>query len=195
MTETPFATSISLPMGIPSRYDNHVTRRLSSMTGQFLSEDAHEALLKEEDKIVYEVYEVLRPETAGELIHGLSVVWPGKVGDEYFMTKGHFHSVMETAEIYYCLLGGGYMVMETPEGDWAVEPLAPGNVLFVPPRWAHRSVNTDLAQRLVTVFVYPAHAGHEYGPLEKWGLRKLVVSHDGQPRIIDNPRWLPPCER
>ncbi len=30
------------------------------------------------------------------------------------MTKGHFHTVLETAEIYYTLQGRGYMVMETP---------------------------------------------------------------------------------
>jgi glucose-6-phosphate isomerase len=195
MTDCPCAFGVSLPLGIPSRYDNHIARRLSSMAGQFLSEEAREALLGEEDKLVYEVYEVLRPETVGELIHGLSVVRPGKVGDEFYMTKGHYHSVLETAEVYYCLLGKGYMVMETPEGDWAVEPLVPGKVLHVPPRWAHRSVNTDLSERLVTVFVYPAHAGHEYGTVERCGFRKLVVSHSGQPRIIDNPRWLPPSRR
>ena len=81
-----------------------------------------------------------RPEVAGELLHGISIVHPGKVGDEYYMTKGHFHTVLDTAEVYYCLKGDGAMVMETPEGEWSVEELHPGRVLYVPPRWAHRSV-------------------------------------------------------
>ena len=42
------------------------------------------------------------------------------------MTKGHFHSVLETAEVYYCLKGHGYMVMEATDGDWTVEELRPG---------------------------------------------------------------------
>ena len=122
-------------------------------------------------------------------MYGTSIVHPGKVGDEYWMTKGHFHAVLETAEVYYCLQGEGMMVMETPEGDWAVEELRPGRVLYVPPRWAHRSVNTGADQDLVTLYVYPAHAGHDYGTIQSRGFRKLVVERDGRPCVIDNPRW------
>jgi len=80
------------------------------------------------------------------------------------------------------------MVMETPEEEWAVEELRPGRVLYVPPRWAHRSVNTG-QEDLVTLFVYPGHAGHDYGTIETRGFHKLVVERDGQPTIVDNPRW------
>ena len=131
----------------------------------------------------------------GELLHGISIVHPGKVGDEYFMTKGHFHAVLETAEIYYCLAGEGYMVMETPEGECSIAELRPGKVLYVPPCWAHRSVNTGAAADLVTFFVYPGHAGHDYGSIEKQGFRKLIVDQAGTPAFIDNPRWLPPQRR
>jgi glucose-6-phosphate isomerase len=120
---------------------------------------------------------------------GISIVHPGKVGKEFFMTKGHFHSVLETAELYYCLCGEGYMVMETPEGDTSVEELRPGKVLYVPPRWAHRSVNVGPKGDLVTFYVYPSHAGHDYGTIEKRGFRKLVVARDRRPCVIDNPGW------
>ena len=83
--------------------------------------------------MLYEVFELKRPEVAGELLHGVSVLHPGKIGDEYYMTKGHFHTVLETGEIYHCLQGQGYMVMETPEGEVAVEALYPGRVLYVLP--------------------------------------------------------------
>ena len=180
---------------ILSEYDNHIIRHLSAMKGQFLDQDNYEDMLSVEDTILYEVYELKRPEVAGELLHGLSVLHPGKVGDEYFMTKGHFHTVMDTAEVYYCLRGSGYMVMETPEGDWAVEPLRPQSVLYVPPRWAHRSVNTSLTEDLVTFFVYPGDAGHDYGSIELRGFRKLVLQCGGKTQIVDNPRWLTPEER
>ncbi|UCE56571.1 MAG: hypothetical protein JSV31_14325 [Desulfobacterales bacterium] len=29
--------------------------------------------------------------------------YPGKVGSEYFMTKGHFQNILESAEVYYCV--------------------------------------------------------------------------------------------
>jgi glucose-6-phosphate isomerase len=83
------------------------------------------------------------------------------------------------------------MVMETPEGEWAVEALAPNKVLYVPPRWAHRTVNTSPDRDLITFFVYPANSGHDYGTIEKTGYLKLVVQQDGAPRIIDNPRRQP----
>ena len=194
MHNTPFAFDISLPGGVPTACDAHIVRRLSAMRGQFADPVAYEALLAQGDVVLYEVYETHRPKVTGEniglgeLLHGTSIVHPGQVGDEYFMTKGHFHRALETAEVYHVLQGRGMMVMETPEGDWAVEELRPGRVLYVPPRWAHRSVNTGQGD-LVFLFVYPAHAGHDYGTIETRGFRKLVVARDGQPHIVDNPRW------
>ena len=195
MKTVPFTFDVSIGDAILSSYDNHIQRRLSAMKGQFVDQEAFEALLAVDDKLLYEVYEIKRPEVAGELLHGLSIVHPGTVGDEFNMTKGHFHTVLETAEVYYCLKGEGMMVMETPEGDWAVEPLRPNSVLYVLPRWAHRSVNTSPTEDLVTFFVYPGNAGHDYGTIETQGFRKLVVERDGCPTIIDNPRWLPPEQR
>ena len=165
------------------------------MKGQFSDQQAYAALLAKEDLILYEVYELQRPELAGELLSGISIVHPGKVGAEYFMTKGHFHTVLETAEIYHCLNGEGLMVMETPEGNWAVEELRPGKILYVPPRWAHRSVNTGRQDDLVTFFVYPGNAGHDYGTIETQGFRKLALEVNSQLKIEDNPRWLAPGER
>ncbi len=175
--------------GIPTSYDNHIVRRLSAMKGQYRDTDAFNALLEQDDRILYEVYEFRRPEVSGELLHGISIIHPGRVGDEYFMTKGHFHAVLETGEVYYCLRGRGMMVMETPEGDWSVKEFRPGGVLYVPPRWAHRSVNTSPTEDLVLFFVYPGHAGHDYRTIEQQGFRKLVVDRDGKPEVIDNPRW------
>ena len=194
LSDKPFTFDILLSEATLSQYDNHIRRALSLMRGQYADEQAYEAMLAQEDTELYEVYEIVRPHESGELLHGLSVVHPGKVGDEYFMTKGHFHTVLETAEVYYCLKGEGMMVMETPEGDWAVEELRPGKVLYVPPRWAHRSVNTG-REDLITFFVYPGHAGHDYGTIETQGFRKLVLERDNQPCIVDNPRWRPPEKR
>ncbi len=195
-TQLPFTLDILQDGGVRfDRHDNHIVRRLSSMRGQFNDQATYQAMLAQEDTILYEVLEIKRPEVSGELLFGLSIVHPGKVGDEYWMTKGHFHTVLDTAELYYCLQGAGYMVMETPEGESSVEALAPGKLLYVPPRWAHRSVNAHPSQDLVTYFVYPAHSGHDYGSIEKQGFRKLVVERSGLPQIVDNPRWLPPEQR
>jgi glucose-6-phosphate isomerase len=188
MIDLPFTFTLPMPQVIPSRVDNHVERHLSALRGQFLDQQAYEQMLTLEDVVMYEVYEIKRPEVEGEILMGVSIVHPGKVGREFFMTKGHFHSVLETSEVYYCLRGEGYMVMETPEGQSAVEPLSPGGVLYVPPRWAHRSVCTSRQEDLVTFFAYPANAGHDYGTIEHQGFRKLILDGPGGPEIVDNPR-------
>jgi len=185
----PFGFDLNGPDFIPSEYDNHIQRCLTAMKGQYLDQAAYQQRLAQGDDLLYEVYELRRPTVPGELLHGISILHPGKVGDEYHMTKGHFHEVLETGEIYYCLKGRGFMVMETPEGEWAVEPLYPGRVLCVLPRWAHRSVCTARQQDLVTFFAYPGHSGHDYGTIERQGFGKLVVDGEDGVTIVDNPRW------
>ena len=189
MDEIPYTFGLLLPSGVPTKCGNHIIRKLSSMKEQYADDASYSALLSENDVVVYEVYETNSPEAVGELRHGISIVHPGKVGDEYFMTKGHFHRELETAEVYVCLQGSGMMVMETPEGDWSVQELTPGEGLYVTPRWAHRSVNVSAEEDLVTFFVYPAHAGHDYRTIERRGFRKLVVEQNNEPQIVDNPRW------
>lgn len=189
MLDLPFSYIIPVPGAVPSRIDNHILRRLSALKGQFLDQAAYEKMLAEDDRLVYEVYEIHRPEVEGELLQGISIVHPGKVGQEFYMTKGHFHTVLETGEVYYCLQGEGFMVMETPEGETCVEPLAPGRVLYVPPRWAHRSVCTSRQQDLITFFAYPGNAGHDYGTIERLGFRRLVIEGESGIEIIDNPRY------
>ncbi len=192
MSDTPFTFTLPFPSLIPTRFDNHIERRLSSLKGQFSDQDAYQKMLAAEDSLIYEVYEIRRPETSGEVLHGISIVHPGKVGREFYMTKGHFHAVIDTAEVYLCMKGEGCMVMENPEGETSVASLYPGSVLYVPPRWAHRSVCTSRQQDLVTFFAYPGHSGHDYGTIERQGFAKLVLEGEKGIEIVDNPRWNKP---
>jgi len=185
----PFVYKVDTKNEIISNPDSHIIRKLSSMKNQYLDEKSYGEMLAKEDCLLYEVYEKLVPELEGELLQGMSIVHPGKVGSEYFMTKGHFHSILDTAEFYYCIKGNGYMMMENPEGGWAAEELLPNTVLYVPGRWAHRSINVKSDEDLITIFAYPATAGHDYATIETKGFRKLIIEKDGKPAIVDNPKW------
>ena len=185
----PFIYKVDVKNEMISNPDTHIVRKLSSMKGQYTDTKAYEEMLLKDDCLLYEVYEKLVPELEGELLQGMSIVHPGKVGREYFMTKGHFHSILDTAEFYYCIKGHGYMMMENPEGDWAAEELLPDTVLYVPGRWAHRSINIKDDEDLVTIFAYPANAGHDYATIETKGFRKLIIEENGKPKIIDNAKW------
>jgi len=163
-------------------------RLLSQMKGMYADPDAFDRVLKTEDPVVYEFYEPGAPKNPGDVAFGTSITYPGQVGDEYFMTKGHFHTVLATAEVYYTLSGEGYMLIENPEGDWDAFPLSPGSTVYVPKRFAHRSINTGSVP-LVTFFAFRGDAGHDYGKIEDKGYRKLIVNRNGKPEIIDNPKW------
>ena len=163
-------------------------RTVSSMRGVYADDAAAERLIAGGDPLVYEFYELGAPGTPGDLAFGSSIVYPGKVGDEYFMTKGHFHTILETAEVYYSLKGHGYMLLENPEGDWRAQALTPGKTVYVPPRYAHRSINVGDTP-LVTFFCFRGDAGHDYGTIETKGYRKLLIERGGAVQIIDNPKW------
>jgi glucose-6-phosphate isomerase len=164
-------------------------RRLSQMRGIFADTAACEKALQSEDPLVYEFYELGAPERPGDLAFGSSITYPGRVGNEYYMTKGHFHTILETAEVYYTLSGEGFMLLENPEGDSSLQPLSPGNAVYVPPRYAHRTINTGTVP-LVSFFAFRGDAGHNYGAIETRGYRKLVIEGpDGKPHAVDNPKW------
>jgi glucose-6-phosphate isomerase len=183
--EHPFSFSISSSLTLSDVSERKITRRLSDLRGHFADTESFESMVKSGDPVAYEVVDVPRPEREGELISGLSILYPGVVGAEYFMTKGHFHSVRGTSELYYCLAGSGLLLMENEEGESRTEPLTPGRVVYVAPGWAHRSVNTGTGERLVTFFVYPANAGHDYRTIEERGFRKRVFEANGRPRLVE----------
>ncbi|GHU81261.1 glucose-6-phosphate isomerase [Spirochaetia bacterium] len=183
-----FTVGFSLVDGL-SKTAVSTKRKLSDMKGMFADEAAYEKVLAAGDPLVYEFYEMGAPDTASDIAFGSSITYPGKVGVEYYMTKGHFHTVLDTAEVYYAISGEGGMLLESPEGDTSFQILSPGRAVYVPPRYAHRSVCTGKTP-LISFFAFRGDAGHDYGTIETKGYRKLIVEgKDGRPEIADNPKW------
>ncbi len=184
----PFATTLSFAERTITPYSQRIVRRLSNMRGMYQDAAATEAILAQHDPLIYEVYTVDVPESEGHLLHCLTVLYPGRVGDEYYMTKGHFHVAMGTAEIYLGLEGEGYLLMQTKEGDVQALKMERGTIAYVPPDYAHRTVNTGQGP-FVFFAVWPGHAGHDYGTIEECGFMRLMVERDGQPVLIPSPRY------
>jgi glucose-6-phosphate isomerase len=178
----PFSAAIDLAEGAMTDFTRRTERKASSMRGHYADKAALERLIAAGDPLHYEVFEKPVPEEYGHLMYCISKLLPGMVGDEYFMTKGHYHSVLQTGEIYLCLRGSGLMIMKTKDGAFASEPMSRGSMVYVPPYWAHRSVNTG-NEPLVSFCVYNAEAGHNYGDIETEGFVKRVLKVDGKPVI------------
>jgi glucose-6-phosphate isomerase len=152
------------------------------MAGMYRDAGAEQALIHGGDPLVYEVLQYDTPAESGQLVVCTTIVQPGKLGDEFFMTKGHCHAKRETGEVCLGLRGEGLLVMEC--GDKAAErELRPNLIAYVPRGWAHRSVNRG-QEPLVFVAVYPADAGHDYESIERDGFRNTVVERDGRPTVV-----------
>lgn len=180
----PFGLKLDLSTGDMLDPERTVVRKASDMRGYYADESALDRLIREgQDPVHYEVFEKPLPETPGNLMFCISKLQPGLVGDEFFMTKGHYHAVRDTAELYLCLRGEGLMLMKTETGECTAEVIARGRLVYVPPRWAHRSVNTG-DEALVSFCFYPAEAGHNYGDIEKQGFPQRVLRVKGEPQLV-----------
>ena len=178
----PFGVELDLEKGLMPRAANHLVRRASDMRGYYADGAALEQIIAGmNDPVHYEVFEVPVPQEHGHLMFCISALQPGLVGQEYFMTKGHYHSIPNTAEVYLCLRGEGFMLMKTSDGKCLAEPMTRGRMVYVPPFWAHRSVNTGAGEPLISFCVYPAEAGHNYGDIATGGFPKRIVARDGKP--------------
>lgn len=184
----PFAEKINLENGEIEDSSGHWTRRLSDMRDMYQDQEAVENILEEKDPVIYEVYEISVPEESGHLIHCTSIIYPGKIGREYYMTKGHYHEKRGTAESYLCLSGEGYLLTQTENGDSASVGMERGSLAYIPPYWAHRTVNTG-DKPFVFFGVYPAAAGHDYGSIEEVRFPEILVEQGGEPILKPNPEY------
>ena len=178
----PFAVDYDLAEGLMKNPTSHLVRRASDMKGHYADAAALQKIIDQGNPVHYEVFEVPVPHEYGHLMYCISKLQPGLVGDEYFMTKGHYHSRLNTGEIYLALRGQGLMLMKTSDGQCTWETFAPGRMVYVPPYWGHRSINTG-DEPLISFCVYPGDAGHNYGDIEKEGFPKRAFRRNGKLEI------------
>lgn len=167
--------------GGPSRRTSE--RRLRDLVG-FFHDDAAFAKLDPEI-LVYSVEAFFPVEegTEGGLFFGISHLEPGRVGNEYFMTKGHFHQEVNRAEFYWGLEGSGALIfMDSRRSCWA-EWVRPGSLHYVPGGVAHRLANCG-SDRLSVGACWPSDAGHDYGSISETGFSGRLVEIDGEPRLV-----------
>jgi len=170
-------------------YKAKVVRRLSDLRASFLDTNLVEKmLLKGENPMIYEVYEIPQQPVEGVFNVGCTVLYPGKIGNEYFFTKGHFHQKDFATEVYIGMEGQGIILMEDRKGKASHLEIKPNVLVYIPPATAHRSINTGKDQ-MVFLAIYPSDAGHDYGTIDNKGFAKTVVEKNGKPTVTENPRY------
>ena len=188
-TDSPLPCSVSFATdtGAVSQASAHYERRLSTLRGLYLDSEALEWRIREEnDPVCYENYAFNDGKAEGDLFFGTTIIYPGKVGSEYHLTRGHYHRKRDRAETYQALSGRGLVLFERQDGATCTAELEPGKVTYVPPFWAHRSINTSTVP-LVFLWTCPVDAGHDYEALASRPMSKVVVEREGRPTIEDRP--------
>jgi glucose-6-phosphate isomerase len=173
MVLDPFFTDAPSPTAAEESVEVQRTiRRLSDLAGCFGSEPDFTALISRNPEI-YTVLQVSDGSSNKSLLSGWCLLQPGKVGAEFYMTRGHNHR-LPRAEVYYCVSGHGMLLTQFESLSHIIE-LVPGRLAYVPAQWAHRHVNIG-SEMLVTSFAVSADAGHDYD---------FVANHPFRLRVFD----------
>ena len=181
---TPFTTMLDLANGALDPQRGAIAERhLWDMGGMYLNESGDFG-----NPLIYEVRPIPVTPTNSNILSSTTVLQPGDINGEYFMTKGHFHEVRSRGEIYVTLAGEGRLVLATEDGRHAIEQMAIGAVNYIPGGWAHRSVNVG-ARPLVFFAAYVGDAGHDYTTIEDRGFPVLIVKGNDAPEVVENPRY------
>ena len=121
--------------------------------------------------------------TEGGLFWGLTMLQPGKVGGEYFMTHGHFHANRTRAEFYGTVSGSGVLIQMNAERRTWGETMTPGSLHYVRGENAHRIANTGSVPLAVWA-CWPTDAGYDYQSIVDRGFSARLVESDGKPVFI-----------
>jgi glucose-6-phosphate isomerase len=168
--------------GVPVRES---AKTLGELKGIFLDEAARARM--DADTEVYRVrwWKPVEQGEEGGLFWGVTILQPGRVGEEYFMTHGHVHANRTRAEYYATVSGTGLLVrMDEQRKSWA-EEMAPGGLHYIRGHHAHRVVNVGNGP-LIFWACWGSDAGYDYATIRESGFGVRVLERGGRPAIVPN---------
>jgi glucose-6-phosphate isomerase len=161
----------------------HAKKYLKDLPNIFGDEEAFSKI--DGDVLIYEV-QAIQPVTEGlegGLFYGKTIIHSGKVGDEYYMTKGHFHQKIDRAEFYWGIEGEGMLLLMDQERKTWAEIMIPGSLHYIDGFIAHRTVNTGVTP-LSFGACWPSDAGHNYQEIMDNGFSARLIDVHGKPKLI-----------
>jgi glucose-6-phosphate isomerase len=119
-----------------------------------------------------EIYRVIAIER-NKLSYAITIIKSGKINNEYFMTKGHYHKI-PSPEIYYLLKGKGVILIQRGNDFRKIE-MKHGKFYEIPEGYAHRTINIgDTALEFLSIYL--TKSGHDYKTIEKKGFKQRIIS-------------------
>lgn len=127
-----------------------------------------------DERVVYRTYGMVAADSsAPEMLYASTVIEPGDVHGECFMTRGHFHTDPLRGEWMLTLRGSGSLVLRDRDGKAWTESMGTGSVHMIDGRHAHRVANTG-DEPLVFVVTWLADCGHDYETILREGFGLVV---------------------
>jgi glucose-6-phosphate isomerase len=160
-------------------------RTIKDVAGIFLDQEAIQSIPAATTVYSVQAWFPVKDNTPAGLFYGTSTIMPGKVGKEYFMTKGHFHAKSDRAEFYWGVTGTGILIlMDRNRNTWA-EKVFPGSLHYIGGETAHRLANTG-NENLVVGACWPSDAGYDYEEIMRNGFSARLLEVDGQPVLVNS---------
>lgn len=148
----------------------------------------------------------------GSDMRNITVWEPGKVGDEYIKTYGHYH-IGQLDETYWLLYGEGVVLQQKlvdekvadEVAEFKAIPVKSGDSVYMPPGYGHLVANIG-STYMVTADDSPVNFGDEdpvsmpghadYEMVKKMrGFAYYVVERNGKPALIKNPTYTKPIAK
>ncbi len=158
-------------------------KTLGQLPGIFQDESAWRTMNPATEVYRVQFWKPVPDGTLGGLFWGTTVLRPGRVGEEYFMTHGHYHHIRDRAEFYATVKGVGALLLMDENGHTRSQSMTPGTVHYIPGNVAHRAVNTG-DEPLVFLASWPSDAGYDYAGIRATGFSRRMVVRNGAPCLV-----------
>ncbi|MGO7830414.1 glucose-6-phosphate isomerase family protein, partial [Rhizobium johnstonii] len=82
------------------------------------------------DVVVYAVEDFRPGSHKGDLISGVTRMSPGRIGEEFYLTRGHIHAKVDRPESYDGQKGRGLIQLESPECETRIVEITPQTICY-----------------------------------------------------------------
>ena len=131
-------------------YDEKHTTRLKDMDNRFKDQ-----ISIKENPIIYRVF----IKKFSPINLGLTVINPGAINKEFFMTKGHIHT-KKTPEFYILFEGSGLLLIQKNNKQKTIK-LKKEEITLIPEDYVHRLINIG-NKKLKVLTIYHENSKPDY---------------------------------
>jgi glucose-6-phosphate isomerase, archaeal len=165
---------VSFETGRISPSQSTASRTLGDLRELFQHPDE----VAEANEVVYTTYGCGNEAPEPKLLYSTTVLQPGTVAGEFYMTRGHFHERPDRGENCLTLRGKGLLLLMNRDREFRIEEMEPGSIHDIDGAWAHRVINVG-SEPLIFYVTWMSDCGHDYESIKGRGFSCRVFQRSG----------------